>query len=244
MILLWAGAWVQNLVLGPGKDLEARPTEQPVRGQLEGQLQGSCSWLPVWGPWLHWVQNGLVRKSIRAGCPAHPITQHSTQSCAQAMLAGWPDEGHRRQDGGQGCRTGEELSCRGIKRGLRIPRSDTLTQESLPSIPAGSINVPNKNGNLIFISSKKKVTSTPGKSRALAGLFLARRPVGEPAPHAPRRTQEQLTQTEKRVLSERLHLPHNGQNCMLVLNNLQLLPPSHLHKPEYLWGRGRAGLPG
>lgn len=78
---------MQNLMLGPGKDLEARPPEQPVRGQPEGQLQGFCSGLPPWGPWLHWVQNGLVWDSLQAGCPAHPITQHSTQSRVQGVLA-------------------------------------------------------------------------------------------------------------------------------------------------------------
>jgi hypothetical protein len=41
---------------------------------------------------------------------------------------------------------------------------ETLHKDSLPSILWGSINVPNKNGNLIsLISSEEKVTSTHGK---------------------------------------------------------------------------------
>lgn len=64
--------------------------------------------------------------------------------------AGWLDVGHQgRAAGGPG------RGYAGV--------SETLTRESLPSIPVGSINVPHKSGNLIsIVSSEEKVTSTPG----------------------------------------------------------------------------------
>ena len=83
-----------------------------------------------------------------------------------------------------------------------------------PYIPVGSINVPRKNGNLIsIISSKEKVTSIP-REIALLGWLVFSPVLGgtEPGPHAPRSTQEQLTQVEKLPFSETL--PDNSQNCI------------------------------
>lgn len=52
----------------------------------------------------------------------------------------------------------------GLGHNLSPPGPETLHKDSLPSIPWGSINVPNKTGNLIsLISSEEKVTSTHGK---------------------------------------------------------------------------------
>lgn len=88
-------------------------------------------------PWLHRMKNTwLWAQEVRAGC---------------WMLDG---RGQNRESGAQKHQPHAASDCQDLK----------LFKEFLPSVPLGSINVPNKNGNLIsIISSERKVTSTHGK---------------------------------------------------------------------------------
>lgn len=48
-------------------------------------------------------------------------------------------------------------------------------------------------------------------------------------PRPPRGTKEQLTQAEKPVLPEQLHLPDDRQNCVLAPNHFRRHPPAFVN---------------